>query len=740
MIEVKGIRDGQAKPGEVDRYDVKGLAAYSRIPTLLAALTGGVALYLRSFLPVSAEEAGLATPARSHNSDVTEEPPREQAPGRLAAWVEDDPGRAPSRGMPSDQFDELAARVPMPRISGEFENMLMSRNDNAQTAGRVAVSNINLPPPQPGGPRYPVPSPEAPGLQFPGSDGPSPSLSMELLADAGPPNDVFVAEPVPKPEFDRNRSPINRGPVYLADVATSGILLIGLSDLLRHTYDPDGDQLSVTRISSSSGEIERVAGGFRFVPTRDQIGPVTLIFLVSDGSTTVRQVAYLNVTENPLMGSERDDILVGTPFADAIEGYGGDDNIVARQGDDLIAGGSGDDHIVAGSGDDTVWGGAGNDLIFGGLGADLISGGAGADRLYGDEGDDLLFGDAGDDALFGGNGNDILSGGAGIDSLFGGSGDDQMAGGAGADLMEGGEGADRLSGDAGRDTLIGGAGGDYLSGGDEDDNLSGGAGHDVAEGGAGSDRIAGQAGNDLLMGGEGRDTLFGGSGDDNLHGGEGEDSLDGGTGDDTIEDGEGADFVLAGMGHDTVIASVDLSDDSYSGGEGFDVLDYSGAAHDLIVDMASAIVTGLDVGRDSISGFESVIGGNGSDKFLAANTPVSFKGGDGNDIFDFSAGLNQAAVFELAYQILDFGVGDRVRVARYDFFEDLVDEISDELEDLYEDRAERFSREDGRIRYRHDETDDFEKTLIDFDLDLDDSYEMTVALHGHHLLVIVEHP
>ncbi len=67
-----------------------------------------------------------------------------------------------------------------------------------------------------------------------------------------------------------------------------------------------------------------------------------------------------------------------------------------------------------------------------------------------------------------------------------------------------------------------------------------------------------------------------------------------------------------------------------------------------------------------------------------------------------------------------------------------MDEIGDGIEEIYEDRAGLLALEDGRIRYRHDQTDDFERTLIEFDLDMDDSVEMTVALHGHHLLLLVE--
>lgn len=749
MIGVKGVRATQGKPIEADRFEVAGLSAASRIPALLLALTGGVALYLRSFLPVWAETGLPAHPVQAGlQAEADASPSQEKGDIASVAAVPDSPVE---RTGPSPEFEaeEEPHRSEMPQITGLSDDMFLLPGRGETFAAPPKASNMNLPPPMPGGVRDPAPLAERPDVQFPGLATFNENPVLELLP-AGirlPARTGAASLDVDDSAPDRNRAPANRGPVYLADVATSAVLMIGLSDLLRHTVDPDGDRLAVTEISASSGTISRVSGGFRYVPAPDHIGPVTVTLIVSDGQALVRQTAFLTVTERPLSGTDGDDILLGSLQADAIDGRDGDDNIVARGGDDLIEGGFGDDHIVAGAGNDIVRGGDGNDLIFGGAGNDVLSGGKGDDRLYGDDGDDVLFGDVGDDDLHGGSGTDFLAGGAGNDRLFGEAGDDRLAAGEGADLLSGGDGADMLLGETGDDTLIGGAGADSLLGGDGDDHIVGGTGADVLDAGPGDDHLegndgadwlAGQDGNDRLEGGAGQDSLLAGSGDDRLLGGEGTDHLDGGTGNDILEDGADADVVWAGIGNDIVIAHIDLSDDSYAGGDGSDELDYSGAAHDLLIDMAENLAMGLDIGTDSISGFESFVGGGGSDRFIASSEPARFKGGEGDDIFDFSQGLNQASLFELAYQILDFGVGDRVRVSRYDLFEDTADEISDELEGIYDERAAVQSREDVRIRYRHDQTDDFERTLIDFDLDMDASIEMTVALHGHHLLLLVE--
>jgi Ca2+-binding RTX toxin-like protein len=116
------------------------------------------------------------------------------------------------------------------------------------------------------------------------------------------------------------------------------------------------------------------------------------------------------------------------------------------------------------------------------------------------------------------------------------------------------------------------------------------------------DRIEGNDGADFPAGGEGNDTLAGGTGQDRLLGG---------AGDDILEDGTGKDLIWAGIVDDIVVARIDLSDDSYAGGEGHDQIDYSAVAEDLLIDMASNIVSGLVGGSDSISGFESYIGGDG---------------------------------------------------------------------------------------------------------------------------------
>ncbi len=91
-----------------------------------------------------------------------------------------------------------------------------------------------------------------------------------------------------------NRAPRINGPVYLADVFGCAVALIGLSDLLRGTVDPDGDALSHSRTSAvSSGTLTQTARGWYFDAA--MLGPVTVTYLISDGKLSMLQTAEFSV-------------------------------------------------------------------------------------------------------------------------------------------------------------------------------------------------------------------------------------------------------------------------------------------------------------------------------------------------------------------------------------------------------------------------------------------------------------
>jgi Ca2+-binding RTX toxin-like protein len=197
-----------------------------------------------------------------------------------------------------------------------------------------------------------------------------------------------------------------------------------------------------------------------------------------------------------IIGTERSELLRGTPGPDVICGFGGNDRIYGFGGDDILLGGEGNDRIYGGDGDDRAMGGPGRDLINGNLGVDVLEGGD--DR-------DTINGGGQDDVIRGGEGNDLLNGGSHDDLIFGGPGNDRILAGSGDD---------EAYGEDGNDSMVGSVGDDLMFGGPGNDSMTGGQGVDTLNGDAGDDTISGQNGNDIIDGGPDRDRCRGGRGID----------------------------------------------------------------------------------------------------------------------------------------------------------------------------------------------------------------------------------
>ncbi|MDO8617158.1 MAG: SdrD B-like domain-containing protein [Dehalococcoidia bacterium] len=116
-----------------------------------------------------------------------------------------------------------------------------------------------------------------------------------------------------------------------------------------------------------------------------------------------------------IIGTNGNDVIIGTNQADVIVALAGHDFIMGLNSGDVICAGPGDDAVLAGEGNDWVDGGPGNDIILGGNGKDVLNGGDGHDGLSGGNGDDTLNGNAGMDLLVGGNGKDDCDGGPDLD-------------------------------------------------------------------------------------------------------------------------------------------------------------------------------------------------------------------------------------------------------------------------------------------------------------------------------------
>lgn len=491
--------------------------------------------------------------------------------------------------------------------------------------------------------------------------------------------DAEVDEEIPTPE---NRAPRNNGPVVLRDVAYCAHLVILGHHLLVNTVDPDGDSLAVLNVSATRGSIKWSDGQWTYQPEPYATGPVTLTYKITDGKHVIEQTAQFSVVSPaPIIGTAGDDILIGGYCSDDIDGGEGNDIIDGGSGNDTIHGGGGNDHIMGGMGDDIIYGGDGHDVIFGAAGNDQIFGGAGNDRIFGELGDDLLFGEDGDDIIYGGAGNDLIVGGEGDDRLYGEADADIIFGGAGDDHIEGGDGNDRLFGDAGNDTILGGAGDDFIEAGD------------------------------------------------------GDDVIDGGEGNDTIYDGAGSDEVGGGSGNDIIIAAADGADDHFDGGKGCDTLDYSAANEALLIDLNSGIVCSEEVGNDTFTGFEEIIGGEGDDHFIFGNASAVLHGGGGNNVYQYVAPTEPGSNAPTLFEIVDFKKGDLIKMSKYKIFEKVFDQIEDEFERIYGDDID---EDDARIRYRYEESDGQNRTIIEADFNRDNIFETSIVLNGSQALVFLE--
>ncbi len=683
MIEVKGARTGTKPADPAEAYADRHDPGASRKPHVIAMLLVAVAAWLKSLVPAGAaqvpgDEAGGEAGAAPDPAPRAARPAPSGAEGRESGpghWLADE-----------DWGSLLTHRSTIPGHGGP-PFLQVTTIATGEDFGKLpmpflgAVSGWAVP--------FPANSPWAtgPGAAMPLTPGPpgtrpGPGAGDHLKdgPEDGPEQD--------DPERGTNRAPRHSGPVQLADIAGGAVGVIWLAHLLRNSRDPDGDPLSVTGLTlvSGNGTLTRRGEVWDYATDDPHSHTVTLRYLVSDGEFAVEQFASFEA--RPFVrieGTEARDLLIGSIWRNEIDGGAGDDNILGRGRADVIMGGEGDDLIHGGGGNDTIFGGPGNDTIFGGAGDDVIHGGDGDDLIRGGAGNDILMGDAGDDTIHGGAGDDVI---------FGGDGDDLIRGGAGNDI---------LTGDAGDDTIHGGEGDDTIEGGD---------------------------GDDLILGGDGDDLLVGGSGSDTIHAGAGDDTIVSGSGSAFITDGPGRDLVLGGTGGDHLLVSPDGENDIFHGGAGWDTLDFSETAEGVHVDLVNGIASGAEIGEDGFDGFEEIAGGDGDDHFVIGDDPVVLVAGGGSSLFEFTGGGET-----VVHEIHNFKYGDRIRISEYKLFKEIIDELESDFKKIY---GKAFDDDKVPFVVRHDELDGIRRTVIEADLNRDDSFETIILVQGSHVLTITE--
>ena len=328
---------------------------------------------------------------------------------------------------------------------------------------------------------------------------------------------------------------------------------------------------------------------------------------------------------------------------------------------------------------DSILGDVGTNVLRGGGGDDTIDGLDGADQLFGEAGNDRLVAQAMGETVNGGSGSDTADYVAPIMNTI-----DLPAGTAigsgGSDTLTSIENVDS----AGSVSVVGTSGPNVITIVDGPASVFAGGGNDELLGGAGDETLRGEGGNDVLTPFTGGGTMIGGSGNDRfepfneagyeLLGGTGRDLVDftkvttsgvtldltvtapqnAGTGDITVTEledvigtlqradtitgtgsanrltGQGGDDVLIGAGgNDTLIGS--QGEDDLAGGPGIDTVSFAGWGTGVRVDLAISGLQDTNVGYDTITQVENILGSSFADALFGNGGPNKLTGGSGND-------------------------------------------------------------------------------------------------------------
>ena len=143
------------------------------------------------------------------------------------------------------------------------------------------------------------------------------------------------------------------------------------------------DQVAISSITNDAPEVFPLGETIVTWTATDKFGNSSFSSQIISVQACGNSPSYYNT----IVGSEDDDLLIGTTLPDLIFAKGGDDIISGSKGNDCILGGEGNDIIFGNEGNDNISGQSGNDIIKGHSGEDYIFGGLGFDII--DGGDDL---------------------------------------------------------------------------------------------------------------------------------------------------------------------------------------------------------------------------------------------------------------------------------------------------------------------------------------------------------------
>ena len=469
----------------------------------------------------------------------------------------------------------------------------------------------------------------------------------------------------------------NSNNVFLAWAGNDRVFGLGGDDALEGMPGEDtldgGDGID-TASYDSAGRLVIASWGFY---TQVGVGVIASLLNPAINTNDARGDVYIRI-EN----------LLGSGFADRLQGDNGANTIFGANGNDTLLGENGDDQLEGGAGADVLNGGAGFDFAtyssatsgvnaaidgsIAGFGDGVGDTFAGIEGLMGSRFNDVLFGDGNANFIKGEDGSDSLWAQGGDDFLFGGAGSDTMDGGAGFDVAsyETSKSAVRASlqdtssntGEATGDVygnieaLYGSNFGDsltgftfatnFLRGLDGNDTLTGGITNDVLIGDAGADQLNGSGGTDIasyLLSTSGVSAFLTSAGT-NTGDAAGDtynsvENLVGSNFNDQLGGDMAANALLGQAGNDSLYGGG--GDDVLTGGTGADFMDGEGGIDTVAFDASTSGVfislvnsspnTGGEAAGDTFANVENIIGSSFDDVLGGNAVANTIFGGAGND-------------------------------------------------------------------------------------------------------------
>jgi Ca2+-binding RTX toxin-like protein len=185
---------------------------------------------------------------------------------------------------------------------------------------------------------------------------------------------------------------------------------------------------------------------------------------------------------------------------------------------------------------------------------------------------------------------------------------------------------------------------------------------------------------------------------------------------------------------------------TFHGGEGFDTLSYENSTDSITINVIQGTASGTEIGTDHFDGIDLFVGGQGDDVFIVGQMSTSLNGGCGNDMFEFVLSTDSTSTTTSNQHISGFEVGDWVRIAQYDVFEngDTSDEnnfqnIMDFIQNQNMSSGDNSVDAVIPIHIRHEQVNGSSLTYIESDIDQDGKAEFSIVIDGAHHLNVIDH-